>query len=203
MADAKSLSPPAETNAPGASDNGLSATVNTAALESRIDALKFAIEKSLRYHQRRRGFFDAMHNAIMFGVIICGSAAFAGESPKLAGAIAALIGALDLVFQFSHKARDHQSLFQRFSELNLAVATFEVSHSKEIDDLVAKRLKIEADEPPVFWALEADCDNETAIAWGRNKSSGLIRIEWHQRLFMNFWRFDRTVFPDRRQVEVL
>ncbi len=203
MVDTQTLSPPAETIAPGAPDKVLSATANAAALEDRIFALKFAIEKSLRYHQRRRGFFDAMHNAIMFGVIICGSAAFAGESPKLAGAIAALIGALDLVFQFSHKARDHQSLFQRFSELNVAVTTTEISTNKELDILVAKRLKIESDEPPIFWALEADCDNETAIAWGRDKSSGLIRLEWYQRLFMNFLRFDRTVFPDRRPVEVL
>jgi hypothetical protein len=78
-----------------------------ASLGTPLDRLSFGIEKSLRYHHRRRGFFDAAHNFVMFGVLICGSAAFAGAWPTMAGAAAAILGALDLVFQFSHKARDH------------------------------------------------------------------------------------------------
>jgi hypothetical protein len=59
-------------------------------------------------------------------------------------------------------------------------------------------LEIEADEPPIYWALDADCDNEVCVAWGKDKSAGLVELTRIQRLLMNFYRIDRAVFPDRK-----
>ncbi len=39
--------------------------------------LTFRVDKSMRYHQRRRAFFDRCHRWVMFAVILSGSAAFA------------------------------------------------------------------------------------------------------------------------------
>jgi hypothetical protein len=166
--------------------------------EERLDRLSYAVDKSLRYHQRRRGFFDATHSFVMFGVLICGSAAFAGAWPAFAGAVAAILGALDLVFQFSHKARDHQLLFQRFSNLNVDLRTLKSTDIIGLENAEKQRLKIEADEPPVYWALDADCDNEVCVAWGRDKTAGVVELTKLQRMLMNFFRFDRAVFPARK-----
>lgn len=166
--------------------------------EQRLDRLSFRVEKSLRYHQRRRGFFDAIHNFIMFGVLLSGSAAFGGIFPAVAGAVAAILGALDLVFQFSHKARDHQSLYQRFSALNIELQAIKAVDIVALEQVERRRLEIEADEPPIYWALDADCDSEVCIAWGRDKTAGVIQLTRNQWIFMNFYRFDRTRFAPRK-----
>lgn len=168
--------------------------------EERLKRLSFGVEKSLRYHHRRRGFFDATHSFVMFGVLVCGSAAFAGAWPAAAGATAAVLGALDLVFQFSHKARDHLSLYQRFAELNIDLKNLQSSDIVGLEAAEKRRLKIEADEPPIYWALEADCDNEVCIAWGRDKTAGIVELTKTQKALMNFIRFDRAVFPTRKLV---
>lgn len=174
------------------------AAATTDTPEKRLSDLSFSVEKSLRYHHRRRGFFDAAHNVVMFGVLICGSAAFAGKWPSLAGAAAAILGALDLVFQFSHKARDHQQLYRRFAELNVDLQSIDLADVPALERATKRRLEIEADEPPIYWALDADCDNEVCVAWGKDKNAGLVELTKKQRLLMNFYRFDRAKFPDRK-----
>jgi len=46
----------------------------------------------------------------------------------------------------------------------------------------AERLKIEKDELPIFYALEADCDNQVRRAWGRTKK--MVEIDWWSRFTM-------------------
>ena len=81
--------------------------------------LTFRVDKSMRYHQRRRAFFDRCHRWVMFAVILSGSAAFADlVDPAYAAVAGALLAALDLTLGFGMKARDHQLLYQRFAELH-------------------------------------------------------------------------------------
>ena len=159
-------------------------------IDELIDKLDFGVEKSMRYHQRRRGFYDSLHKIIMFLIIICGSAAFSGFSEYLAAAAAAF-AAIDLVWGPSHCARDHEMLFRRFSDLAIDIRTTTQdpeSHAK----WVTERITIETDEPPIYWALEADCDNEVRRAWGRDKE--LILIGWWARLTMYCHRHAEATF---------
>jgi len=175
----------------------------SATAETQLAGIKFAVDKSKRYHQRRRGFFDACHNLTMFVVIICGSAAFAGQFTTLAGFIAALFGAVDLVLQFSHKARDHHDLYRRFSRLGIEISLLQVASEDVVRAFTAKCQEIELEEPPIYWALEADCDNEALRALGRDAQLGLVPLTRCQRLFMNLYRFDRISFPDRQKPRAL
>jgi hypothetical protein len=160
-------------------------------IDVRVDALKFEIEKSLRYHQRRRSFYETSHRFISLGVILTGSAAFGkvlGE-PEWFGLAAAVLGALELVFGFSQRAKDHQLLHRRFTDLAADLLKLGEPTAQAVAALEARRLDIEADEPPVYWALEADCYNEVTIAWGR-ESHGLARMTLFRSLLKNWWRFE-------------
>lgn len=162
-------------------------------LDERLRALDFAIEKSMRYHQRRRGFYETAHKAVMFGVILTGSSALAGF-PVWTGAAAAVLGALDLTLGLSHKARDHEIIFRRFTDLAKNLRGTATPTEDDWRGWCAKRVEIESDEPPVYWALEADCHNEVARAWGRDKPENMARLTKPQRVLMHLWRFESMVF---------
>ncbi len=157
-------------------------------LEALTDKLDFAIEKSMRYHQRRRGFYDVINRFSMFAVVICGSAAFARlfDSAEFFAAAATVIAAINLVWAPSHRARDHEILFRRFSNLAVKVRT-EPASASTYDEWVKERIEIETDEPPIYIALEADCDNEVRRAWGRTKN--MVKIDVWSRLTMNLFRY--------------
>jgi len=163
-------------------------------VENDQDALRFSIEKSLRYHQRRRAFFESVHRSLMFAVILLGSAgasAIFGASAWLAFA-AALAGAIDLVWSPGSRARDHIVLHQKFSALMMEITRAAAPDAAAVADLRARRIEIEMGEPPIYWALEKDCHNEVCYAFGREKSANLYTLTPAERLLMNFLRFDRV-----------
>jgi hypothetical protein len=161
-----------------------------------LDGLRFSIEKSLRYHQRRRAFFETVHRILMLMVIILGSAAATsifGTSSTLLALMTALVGAFDLVWAPGSKARDHLVLHQRFSALTTEILRTPNPSPRQIVEWSAKRVEIETDEPPIYWALERDCYNEVCHAWGRDQNpNALNKLSHLERWFMNFYRFDQA-----------
>lgn len=62
-----------------------------------IDDLNFQVEKSLRYHQRRRGFYDGLHRFSMFAIILLGGGAVI-DKPEVFGILASALAAVNLVW---------------------------------------------------------------------------------------------------------
>ena len=62
------------------------------------------------------------------------------------------------------------------------------------DRWVAERYEIENDEPPIFYALEADCDNQVRRAWGRKKK--MVEIDWWSRRTMFLLRHTPRKFGE-------
>jgi hypothetical protein len=174
------------------------------ALAKRVDALNFAVEKSLRYHQRRRAAYDFRHKFVMFAIILLGSAAFGkvlggmSSAEQWLGLMIAGIAALDLVAGFSHKARDHEVLHRGFSDMAVEIRRTIEKTEEDYGKWLAWRVRFEAEEPPIYWALEASCDNEVTAAWGRDETEGLVPLGWRHHIFMNWYRFDKTEFPPRK-----
>lgn len=194
---------PAAASGPDSGTEFGGAAAPPAAARVKPDALRelrFHIDKSLRYHQRRRGYYERLHRWTMLGVIVAGSAAFAEQAPKFFGAVAALLGAFDLVFGYSHRARDHDQLHRRFVELSIKARAATPGDDATIKTLIAERERLEADEPPIFWLLEADCDNETTVAWGLERKNGLVPLTRWQRFTMNMRRADGLHLPSRQAV---
>ena len=157
-------------------------------LDEKVKKLNFSVELSMRYHQRRRGFCEWSHNVIMFSIIILGSATFselAQEWHQYFVFLATSLAMFDLVWKPSHRSRDHELLFRRFSDLAADLRTQSLS-----DDNYAKwkkaRILIEADEPAVYWTLAEDCHNEVIRLTG--KPFKLLDIPLHRRLTMNVFR---------------
>ena len=119
-----------------------------------IDGLAFQVDKSMRYHQRMRGFYDTAHRVFMFMIISTGGGALS-EKPQYAVAIAAAVVAINLVWSPSHRGRDRHLLQGRFSDLMIATRTGDWS-SEHLDIWKTSRLTVEKDEPTIFYALEAD-----------------------------------------------
>ena len=131
-----------------------------------------------------RGHYDMVHKFMVFLIIAGGSVAFAevvGWSHYL-GAAVALVAAAELVWGVSRRTRDHEILHRRFSDLATSIRT-KPRTDEAYADWVSARIAIESDEPPIYWAVEADCDNEVRRAWGRDQE--LAQIGWWPRLTMH------------------
>lgn len=84
-------------------------------------------------------------------------------------------------------------LFRRFSDLAIEIRTrTHEAVPPALAEWTERRLSIESDEPPIFYALEADCDNQVRRAWGRDEK--LVQIGKWARLTMNWLRHKPTDF---------
>ena len=151
----------------------------------KIDKLNFSIEVSMRYHQRRRAFYERSHSVIMFLIVVLGSAAFSAlvqEWSSLLVATATILAALDLVWTPSHRSRDHEMSFRRFSSLISDVRTDDESE-ENFAKWKKERITIEADESPIYWTLAHDCYNEVIRL--TDEPGKLVKIPWWRRLTMH------------------
>ena len=159
------------------------------------DDLLFGVRRSVRYHDRRVAFYDWGHRLVLFIALIAGSASMAAFTAEMAsgwphwvkllpGALVSLAAALDLVFQFPHKARVHALLKQRFIVLEARM------HRGQAEDKLIEwtvtRLQIESDEPPVLRVQDTLCHNELLRAMGYPKTE-FKQVTWLQRICSPFF----------------
>jgi hypothetical protein len=153
--------------------------------------IDFGVKKSLRYHARRRAFYERLDNLSNVLVAITGASAFAvliggeGEIAKYVSGAVAILALVAAVLGFGRRAREYQDLYRRFSELAIKIATFEHPTAQDIARLRAERLSLEAEEPYIVDALERQCWNEEAEARGYDKEN-LQPLSAAQRLRLCF-----------------
>lgn len=158
--------------------------------------LLFDVRRSVRYHDRRRAFFERLHQVTSgLTVLLAGSVLFElareGETaPWLVGlaVVAALLSTWDIVVGYAGKAGLHKDLKARFGALEMAIAagdnTPDVWRKYQIE-----RLRIEQDEPPVFRALDVLCHNELLLAEGVKSSEHFARLNRWQRATRHFFHW--------------
>lgn len=153
--------------------------------------LLFDVRRSVRYHDRRRAFFERMHQVTAgLTVLLAGSVLFDLARPGETAAwlaslavVAALLSAWDIVVGYAGKASLHKDLKARFGALEMTMLSGDGSpdawHGFQIE-----RLRIEQDEPPVFRALDLLCHNELALAEGfdRNDKAHFEHLTRWQRV---------------------
>lgn len=144
----------------------------------RYSSLLWGVRRSVRYHDRRHGFFEHFHAIVIFFAVVGGSATFAafgtaiGESMPielrlLPAALVTVLSAADLVVGSMRKAWLHADLKRRFIEIerDLLRAGADLPDSVLVE-LETRRLDIETDEPPVLKVLDTICYNELLRAEG-------------------------------------
>lgn len=153
-------------------------------------ALYFDVRRAIRYHDRRRAFFERMHQLTgVLTVLLAGSVLFdiarPGDNPAwllALAAIAAILSAWDIVIGYAGRAGQHRDLKARFAALEIAIvasnadaSTWQAHHTE--------RLRIEQDEPPIYRALDLLCHNELMRADGHpSDSPHLASVPLYQRL---------------------
>jgi hypothetical protein len=155
-------------------------------------ALLFGIRRSVRYHDRRVAHFELLHRATSFTTVLLAGIVIVDllAKPdlfaiKAFAAFAAILGAVDLIVGFSRRAGEHRDFKQRFIALEQRMIRRDASDS--VDGIRLDRLTIEAEEPPVFRALDGLCHNELLVAQGYSRDDPdearhFKRIPTHKRL---------------------
>ena len=173
----------------------------TSDLHKDFHNLLFDVRRSVRYHDKREGFFLAVRNTTDFVVFILGSAAaliitqtiFSGWpiwSKAIVPLVAAVCTGITLVLQVGSKAIAHNSLKRRFIALEQKLIAFQRSpKAEQMDEIQMERLSIEKDEPPIKRVLDTICHNELIHAMGSKHRDRIVPISLLQRLFSPFFDF--------------
>lgn len=165
------------------------------------ERLLFGVQRSVRYHARRQAFYD-FWSTLTNAVTIIGGAGtvwavldntFLGKDWRVyLPAVITVVATLNLVWGTIRSARLHSDLARRFSELEREMLKARPT-AESLADFQAKRLVIEAEEPPVKFALDVLCHNELARAMGREDE--YREVTWLQRAFAQVYAFGNADFP--------
>lgn len=164
-------------------------------IEEDIYSLTFSVNKSIRYHSKRRQFFDYWHSCCDALTAISGSSAFVAllsEKPSVhialwLSAIVAISTSCDLVIGLSKKGQQYDDLKKRFSRLLNEI----IIGDHTMENLVkwkSERISIEKDEPTFLTLLNTICHNEECIALG-DKDSIVPNMGWRFAL-RDWFSFD-------------
>lgn len=160
--------------------------------------IRLNVLRNALYHTSRRLTFDRWNRWFSFLVIIFGASAAAdlfksvnfNQWSGYAGFAAAVVGAMQLVFDFSGKARDHQALQRDYYHLLAEIEEIPNSGHSEHAIWQAKMTRIAGDEPPVFRALDAKAYNDALSGLGVYPMDQRIVIPWHHRILGQIWAFE-------------
>ena len=170
--------------------------------------LLFDVRRSIRYHDRRRAFYERCHHVTsVLTILMAGSVLFELGTPgnaamwlKAISVLAALMAALDMVVGYSKRVTLHGDLRERFATLEIAMIDGGVDdeawliHQRE-------RLMIEKDEPPIYKVLDLLCHNELAEAEGFKRSDSpeyFFKANWWQRFTSQIFRWENAnTTPDK------
>lgn len=149
--------------------------------------LACGVGRCRRYHGRMHGFYQSWHDAVAAANAILGAGAFLtligsihASVPIALTGIIAVINAVETVLKPSAKADVHSKLQQRFTQLASEIAGSEPT-PRNLQRLTAKRLLIDADEPPVRRLADLVAQNEE---WGARGISRHIPLTPLQSSFL-------------------
>jgi hypothetical protein len=158
----------------------------------KVHCLLFGIRRSIRYHNRRRRFFDLVAKWSDALTAISGSATIVsvvsvktGPLPITLAAATAILSAVNLVFDTKGNARLHHDLARQFTNVEKNLIKKDLTRA-QLDQAEADRLDIEAGEPPVLRVLDLICHNELskALGYGRNAE---YNVTCWRAIFANFF----------------
>lgn len=151
----------------------------------------FDVRRSVRYHDRRLAHYERLHRLtslvtiLLAGVVlmeVTGAKSDFALGLKFLSAAGAILGACDLVIGFARHADLHRDLKRRFVGLEV-----QLLRGMSALDAECIRREIEADEPPIYAALDMLSYHELCAASG--KTTGYALPTPFQRLTANWFRW--------------
>lgn len=151
----------------------------------------FDVQRSIRYHNCRRDFFDTLQTFTQIVSALLGTATFtailasAGKwVTLLASSLVAIFSITSLVISPSKKSLLYADLAKRFIDLKSQLIEKSEVTLEDIRSLTKKRLEIEKDEPPVLRTLDSYCHNEEVRA-GDYDDGELVILQWYHYYLKN------------------
>ncbi|WP_375257484.1 hypothetical protein [Citreimonas sp.] len=174
-------------------------------MQKNPEVVRFNILRNALYHSARRRSLERMNRGFNFLVVVLGTAAFGdltvglGISAGWIGAAVAVIGALQLVFDFGRQARDHQALQKAYFELLADVEAKLEPGPEDAANWQAKMMRITADEPPVYKAIDAKAYNDAidAVDWDQEER---LHVPLWDRLLASIWALDGRQYEKIREI---
>jgi hypothetical protein len=156
--------------------------------DEEVDAVKFQAFLNGAYQAGREAYLDGWHRFLMFAVIMLGTSSVADvltKSGKTWAAIAtAALAALDLVLDFSVRARTAAFLRKSFFEIAACLDDGALTVAKAD----AALLRLAAEEEPPYMAAHALAENwATRAIYGESKPLP-CRIVWWRKLARHVMR---------------
>ncbi|WP_153769262.1 hypothetical protein [Labrenzia sp. CE80] len=177
--------------------------------EGLLQRLRFSSQRNAVYHAARRSFYDFQERLINFTVVVMGSAAFASFTDVISfaskyaavfPAVTVAAGLYSLVFSLSQKAGTHAAFQKEYFMIVAEIAELDntAENRKRID---ARLHQLYAQEPPTFHALNCIAYNNVLMSMGGTPHEQYA-LNWFQRAFSNFFRFEAVLFPSVRDLEM-
>ena len=167
--------------------------------------VRFNVLRNALYHTARRLKFERRSRWINFLIIIAGASAMSGvlgwlELPQfIAGAAAALLGAVQLVFDPGRAARDHQALQRDYYNLLADISVVTDPTAEQCAEWHSRMIRIAGDEPPTMRAVDAKAYNDAigGLEWSADQ---MLHIPWWQRPVQHLVSFEG--YPYLKKCEI-
>ena len=167
----------------------------------RVAAIRFDALRNAMYHSARKGFLDGLNRVLSFVIVAAGTTAvgdlgtkFGLGSAQIYAAVAALAGALQLVFDFGIKARTHEFLQRQYYELLARISETRNPNENEVAKWEADLQRLYSEEPPPMRALDAIAYNAARESLDPSKGKR-IQVKWYHSLLSQFYPFNQSEFP--------
>lgn len=154
----------------------------------RFNALRNAL-----YHTARRRTLERWSRLFNFAVVVLGATAVGdflkdyGQSQQFVGLAVAIIGAMQLVFDFGRQARDHQGLQREYYKLLADIDAAIEPTLENCAEWQSRIILITAEEPPTLKAVDAKAYNDAIDSSGTFDQGQRLVIPLHHRLFGDFF----------------
>lgn len=150
----------------------------------------------MRYHAKRRRFFENLYNFINAIVVLTGSTAFMSLLSSTGGSttiplyltsITALLTTLELIYGFFKKSIKHDELYKKFSILLKETIVHPLT-THNLTQWQAEKIMIESEQPTCLKVLHILCHNEHAVALGYGEEEQ-YKLGW-RTLLKDWWSFE-------------
>ena len=154
--------------------------------------LLFGVRRSIRYHSRRRAFYEIVDRWTNFLLLLLGSgtvmlALFDSQDGMLAvGLGVTIVSSLRLVFAFGLKGNRHAQFVKDFTLLEKRLHD---TSEEAVIAITQERLDLETLEPPVLRVLDVLCHNELLRAMGNDDPNEQVPVSWFQRQMAQFFDY--------------
>lgn len=170
------------------------------------DNIRFNVLRNALYHTARRLTFERWARWLNLVVVLLGAAAIGdlfghfGYSRIWSGVGVALAGSLQLVFDFSGTARDHQVLQRDYYHLLADIEAEPEPDARDLATFYSRMIRISGDERPTMKAVDARAYNDAIDAteiYGREER---LVIPWWQSPLRNFLPFTGMEYRKRSEI---